>query len=56
MPLLPANHVNMIDEEIPLDQLMNFEDDPNLPDNILDDQVALEEQQQLDLQQSQNNQ
>ena len=37
----------MIDEEIPLDQLMNFEDDPNLPDNILDDQVALEEQQQL---------
>lgn len=26
---------------------MNFEDDPNLPDNILDDQVVLEEQQQL---------
>ena len=45
VPMLPANHVAMQVEEVPLDQLVDFENDVNLPDDLLGDQVVPPEQQ-----------
>lgn len=45
VPMLPANHVAMQVEEVPLDQLVDFENDVNLTDDLLGDQVVPPEQQ-----------
>ena len=37
VPFLPVNHVNLIDEEIPLDQLVDF-NEVNLPEDLMEGQ------------------
>ena len=44
VPMLPANHIAMQVEDAPLDQLVDFENELNLPDDLIEDQVVPPEQ------------
>lgn len=45
--MLPANHIAMQVEDAPLDQLVDFDNELNLPDDLIEDQVVPPEQRKV---------
>lgn len=45
-PLLPANHINMVVEEVPLDQLIDV-DEFNLPEDVMAEDGNVQGQQEV---------